>query len=227
MAGPPVAGRAQALQILRQGQVVLVGGIWLRDGDDGNGTNETSDVVHVAVGIVPGDAAIHPQHLVDAEIVVEDALQILAAKPGLRCCTGLSRHSSVVIRVPRPFTSMLPPSRTTRWPRGNTGVQLGRWSSSAAFKEAGRQAASRVLRPGIEAPVGDGDGAFLRRGFGNKDGAGIAQPHAVGGPLVKVHASQLRAGSRQHAARALLGAASSSTRRCTSSTRERWRTMSQ
>ena len=74
-----IARRAQPLQVLRQGQMILVGGIWLRDGDDGNGTNETSDVVHVAVRVIPGDAAIHPQHLVNAEIVVEDALQILAA----------------------------------------------------------------------------------------------------------------------------------------------------
>ena len=44
------------------------------------GTNETGDVVYVAMGIVSGYAAIHPQHLVDAEIVVEDTLQIFAAK---------------------------------------------------------------------------------------------------------------------------------------------------
>ena len=47
------------------------------------GTHETSDVVYVAVGIVAGDAAIHPQHLVDAEVVVEDALQIFAAEAGI------------------------------------------------------------------------------------------------------------------------------------------------
>ena len=34
--------------------------------------------------------------------------------PGLRCCSGLSRHSSVVSSAPLPFTSIEPPSSTTR-----------------------------------------------------------------------------------------------------------------
>src|ERR1700733_2357097 len=41
----------------------------------------------------------------------------LGDTPGLRAWIGLSKHSSVVSIVPRPLTSMLPPSRTTRRPR--------------------------------------------------------------------------------------------------------------
>src|ERR1700675_3115579 len=54
---------------------------------------------------------------------------------GLRCWILLSRHSSVVSRVPRPFTSIEPPSRTTRAPR-----DLGRIS---------RECATRDIRPPI------------------------------------------------------------------------------
>src|SRR5439155_1350714 len=59
--------------------------------------------------------------------------------PGLRACTSRSsRHSSVVSNVPRPFTSMLPPSRTTSRPphcAGNSrslrrrATRSGTWSS--------------------------------------------------------------------------------------------------
>ncbi len=48
-----------------------------------------------------------------------------------------------------------------------------------------------VFRPGIETPVGDGDGVLRRIGSGYEDGAGIAHPHAVGGPLMEVHALQV------------------------------------
>ena len=129
--------------------MVVVGGIWLRDGDYSNGTNETSDVIHVAVGIVPGDAAIHPQNLVDAEIVVKDPLQIFAAEARVALLHLLSRHSSVVIRVPWPLTSILPPSSTTRWAAG-PGIPASSWGGAAVpplSRESGRQAASPCTSP--------------------------------------------------------------------------------
>src|ERR1700680_2288748 len=45
------------------------------------------------------------------------AASSLRATPGLRAWIRLSRHCSVVSIVPSPFTSMLPPSKTTRRPR--------------------------------------------------------------------------------------------------------------
>jgi hypothetical protein len=41
------------------------------------------DVVDVAVGVVAGDAAIQPDDLIDAEIIVKGLLQLLAAHAGI------------------------------------------------------------------------------------------------------------------------------------------------
>jgi hypothetical protein len=53
--------------------------VGLDGGDDGGGRDEAGDVVDVAVGIVAHDSAIEPDGLVDTEIVVKDALKLLAA----------------------------------------------------------------------------------------------------------------------------------------------------
>jgi hypothetical protein len=45
--------------------------------------NEAGDVVDVAVGIVAGDAAIEPDHLIDAEKIVKGLLQLRAADAGI------------------------------------------------------------------------------------------------------------------------------------------------
>ncbi len=70
----------QPLQIFLQRQMVLVLRIRLRNSDDRQRTNKTRDVVDVAMGIVSRDAAVHPQHLVDAEIIMKNPLQIFAAE---------------------------------------------------------------------------------------------------------------------------------------------------
>src|SRR5258706_2159959 len=64
--------------------------------------------------------------------------------PGLRTCTTGSRlHSSVVSRVPRPSTSMLPPSRTTGLPSCSTGrngirsARAARSGTRSSFRQSG------------------------------------------------------------------------------------------
>ena len=92
--------------------------------------------------------------------------------PGLRACTGLSRHSSVVSSSPRPLTSMLPPSST-------------RPGCHCAHLQTARELRGDrivllpvvVLGPAVEAPVGDGD--FARRAA-HKDRAIVAGPDTIG-----------------------------------------------
>ena len=106
---------AEAVEVLGEREVVLVGGVGLDAGEDGVFGDEAGDVVDVAVGVVAGAAAVEPEGLVDAEVVVEGALRAAREPtPGLRCWISESRHSSVVSRMPAPLVSMEPPSRTMR-----------------------------------------------------------------------------------------------------------------
>ncbi len=49
-----------------------------------------------------------------------------------------------------------------------------------------------VLGPGVEAPVGDGDLAFR---VADEDGAGVAEPDAVGEPVMEVEAGEVGSGA--------------------------------
>src|SRR5213594_1975937 len=112
--------------------------------------------------------------------------------PGLRACTSRSsRHSSVVSSVPRPFTSMLPPSRTTSRP---AHCALG---DLIVFLPVG------VFGPGIEAEPHDRD---LRRGpdTSHEHGPEVARPPAVRRDPQELHASSVHAGPLQYAARLAL-----------------------
>ena len=63
--------------------MVRVARVRLDGGDDRRGRDEAGNVVHVAVRVVAGDAATQPDHLIDAEIIVKGALQLLAAHAGI------------------------------------------------------------------------------------------------------------------------------------------------
>src|SRR5208283_255377 len=52
-------------------------------GHDRRWPGEARNVVHVAVGIVAGNAAAQPNDLIDAEIIGESALQLRAAQAGV------------------------------------------------------------------------------------------------------------------------------------------------
>ncbi len=51
-----------------------------------------------------------------------------------------------------------------------------------------------ILCPGVEMPVGDGDASFA---VAHEDGAGVAGPYAVGGPLVKADVIEIGAGAAE------------------------------
>ncbi len=72
-----------------------------------------------------------------------------------------------------------------------------------------------VLGPGVELPVGDGEVAC---GVFDEDGAGVAEPDAVGGPVVEVETGEVGSGAAEDGGGAVFGGESSLTRMWTSST---------
>jgi len=68
----------------------------------------------VAVSVVASDSVFQPKNICRAEIFAEDFGVILFGESRISRLHFAEQHSSVVSSVPRPFTSMLPPSRTTR-----------------------------------------------------------------------------------------------------------------
>ena len=230
-----VAGGAEAVEVLGEREVVLVGGVGLDAGEDGVFRDEAGDVVDVAVGVVAGAAAVQPEGLVDAEVVVEGGFEqarvvVSSPRPGLRCWTSESRHSSVVRRMPAPLTSMEPPSRTMRWAfplaEFDFGLDLGDVVELGdVVRDLVVAAPVVVLGPGVELPVGDGEVvAFLRSLLTKIGPESRSQTRSVGQWWKWVRARLAPPRRRMLVARR--SAARSLTRMWTSSTRERWRTIS-
>ena len=69
--GVGAAEGVEAVEVLGEREVVLVGGVGLDTGEDGVWRDEAGDIVDVAVGVVAGTAAREPERLVDAEVAVE------------------------------------------------------------------------------------------------------------------------------------------------------------
>ena len=145
--------------------------------------------------------------------------------------------------VPRPFTSMLPPSSTTR--RGSPSTahfRLPRRNAQAVGDLGGDGRVELpvvVLGPGVEAPCGRRDRrklVALRESRRTKMGpesrvqtrlVGMRRKRTLPARLSRSWAAFPAARARAPAtARALASAASSSTRMLTRSTRARWRTIS-
>jgi hypothetical protein len=59
-----------------------------------------------------------------------------------------------------------------------------------------------VLGPGVELPIGDGE---VAGGIFDEDGAGVAEPDAVGGPVVEVEACEVGSGAAEVAGGAVFG----------------------
>ena len=114
---------AEPLQVGLERLVVFVRRIGLDGGHHGPLVHEPGQIVHVAVGVVARDPVAQPEDLGDAEIVAQVALDRRRGRAaGLRL--GLSRQASVVSSVPRPLTSIEPPSMTM------PGWKTGRPSSA-------------------------------------------------------------------------------------------------
>ncbi len=129
-----------------------------------------------------------------------------APSPGLRCCVVLSRHSSVVSMAPRPFTSMLPPSSTTRCGRPST-LAVGRHSGRrrrratlpaivASFCQSGYLAQALKRQMVIAA------GSLGRAFRDHEDGSAVAGPATIGWPEVKVQSFGVHMGVTQDLERA-------------------------
>ena len=69
---------AEAVEVLGERKVVFVVGVGFDAGEDLVFADEAGDVVDVAVGVVAGAAAVEPEGLVDAEVVVEGLFEVLA-----------------------------------------------------------------------------------------------------------------------------------------------------
>ena len=74
-----VSHRSQLRQIFSQRQVVDVGSIRCRGGDDGLGTDEPGELVDVAVSVVAGKvSSFEPDHLLCRQVVSVQVLKVLA-----------------------------------------------------------------------------------------------------------------------------------------------------
>ena len=117
-----------------------------------SGATKRRDVVDVAVGVVAGDAAAEPEDLVDAQIVVKDPLQLLAAHAGVallhfaqQALLGGEQHS-LAIGIDRPAFENKRASRRSRF--GLSGCHESSFSAFAALGRAAcRRAASRRTWP--------------------------------------------------------------------------------
>lgn len=201
-----VAGGAEAVEVLGERQVVFVVGAGFDAGEDGvltiDGGDEAGDVVDVAVRVVAGAAAVEPEGLVDAEVVVEGLLELLAADAGIALLDfreeaffGGEQDACAVHVDGAAFEDEAMVA--------DCGLEFGQ---AVELRHVVRNlvvsVVVRVLGPGVELPVGDGD---LARGVFDEDGAGVAEPDAVGGPMVEVEAGEVGSGAEEDAAGALFG----------------------
>ncbi len=154
----------------------------------------------MAVGVVAGDAAIEPEHLIDPEKIVEDLLKAFAADAGIALLhfteQALFRREqdAVAIGVDGAAFKNDPMRRAVEF---NRRLPL---SQAEKFRCATRDLVIElpvvVLGPGIEAPIRDCKLTLL---VPYKNRAGIAQPSAVGGPDMKADLIEIGSGAIQNA----------------------------
>ena len=184
----------------------------------------SGDVVDVAVGVVAGAAAGEPEGLVDAEVIAEGAFE-QALRSGFVAEAGIalldlgeetflggeqdSRAVGVDGAAFEDDAVRLPACRSGRR-RRDFGLDFGEVvelgdavGDLVVAEEVG------VLGPGVGLPVGDGEvGAGIfggAVGYFYEDGAGVAQPDSVGGPVMEVEAGEIGAAAAEDGGGAALG----------------------
>ena len=187
--------------------MVFVGSVWFDGGKDGVFCYEAGDVIDVAVGVVAGAAAVEPEDLVDAEVVVEGLFELGAGDTGV---AGLDvgeealfggEEDAGAVGVDASAFEDEPVLRSVG--EGDCGlcaghgIEAGDVSGDLVVVEV-----VGVLGPGVELPVGDGDLASRTR---DEDRAGVAEPDAVSTPGVEVQASEVSALAAEHAVGSLFG----------------------
>ena len=152
-----------------------------------DGADEAGDVVDVAVGVVAGDSAPQPDHLLDAEIVVECLLELLAANAGIALLHFAEQaffgrqQDALAVGIDGAAFEDEPALLTgkCRWlaaigavraiPRRDPGIWSSRCQSGYLAQALKRQLVMATWPCAIA----------------DEDRAGIAGPDAVGGPLVE------------------------------------------
>jgi len=216
-----IAEGVEAVQVLGEREVVLVGGVGFDAGEDGvgfvfRGRDEAGDVVDVAVGVVAGAAAMQPEGLMDAEVVVEGALQLLAADSGVALLD--LREEALLSGEQNARAVGVDGAAFEDYAMGlrvgiggkNFGLDLGEVIELGdVVGNLVVEMPVRVLGPGVELPVGDGEvGVGIFDGANsllNKDRAGVAEPDAVCGPAVEVDAGEVGSATTEYAGGAALG----------------------
>jgi len=129
-----------------------------------------------------------PENVGDAKIFAEDLRVVSLVKPGFLSCTLLSRHSSVVSSVPRPLTSMLPPSRTTRRP-WCSGCQIRALQLLIGFgDDCGVFLVIRIFGPAVEKQ--NCCRHFQPDSFRTQMGPESAHPSAIGGHVEEIEGNR-------------------------------------
>ena len=206
------AGLVETLQVFREGEMVFIGGVGLDAGEDSvsqviGAGHEAGDVVDVAVGVIAGAAAVEPDNLIDAEEVVEGGFELVASSARIALLNVRQEalfggeKDSLPIRVDRSaFKDEAVLGAVGEGDYGGKaghGVKLGNVLGDEVVV-----AVIVVLGPGVKLPVRQGDGAS---GVAEEDGAGIAEPDAIGAPAVEVQACKVSASASEHLGGATLG----------------------
>jgi hypothetical protein len=199
-----VAEAAEAVEVFGQGEMVFVVSVGLDAGEDFVFADEAGDVVDVAVGVVAGAALVEPENFFDAEVFVEGLFEVFAgfgfgAEAGVALLNfgeetlfGGEEEAGAVGVDAAAFE--------------DEAVGFSGWEFDLGF-ELGDVIVLRdvlgdlvvaapvvVLCPGVELPVSDGEVAC---GVFDEDGAGVAEPDAIGLPLMKMEAGQVGSGAAE------------------------------
>jgi hypothetical protein len=227
--GGGAAEGVEAVEVLGQREMVLVGGIVLDAREDGVFGDEAGDVVDVSVRIVARAAAMQPEGLVDAEVIAEGCFeQVLrrgfVAEAGVahldlgeQALLGGEENARAVGVDGAAFeddtVGLITPTRkfARRGPRFGLRIEGSGRDNGLDLRDAVEtghvvrnfvvKMPVRVLGPGVELPVGDGEVVLL---IFNKDRAGVAKPDTVGGPVVEVEAGEVGSAAAEDASGAAL-----------------------
>ena len=186
--------------------MVFVVGVGLDGGEDLILADKAGDVVHVAVRVVAGAAAMQPDGLVDAEVVVEGLFQVTAGRLVAEAGVALLDFTEEALFSGEEDSCAIGVDAAAFEDDAmvsNSGLELGH---VVVFGDVlGNLVVATpvvVFGPGVELPVGDGDFAG---GFFYKDWAGVAEPDPIRGPLMKVEAGEVSSGALEQTGSAALG----------------------
>ena len=169
--------------------VIRIGGILFAAKHHGARVDEAAEIVHVAVRVVPGDAAPQPQDVAHAQILAQSGFQFRPAQardcaPGSLYPAGILPCSKASLAVHIDAAAFqhdrdFPPAPEARDSLSACAARSGR-ASSLCHSGYLAQALKRKRMMATSAAASRGRERALQ-----KDRAGIARPAAVGGEAEK------------------------------------------